>query len=258
MGNANKIANNILGGEIMNKGYTNEFDFINYLDNKKFRELNILMQDVIQYLYPDIKPNDIIKATKYGKYAKTDIVVSVRNKKRGLSLKTGHKNSVHIEPIDKFKKYLLLQGVDEESINKLLRYLYSDGTDNNTGTTRISNAEYIDKYPHDIEQLNEIFKNLKSKLISRFLIETDIKYRVKPEVFIHGEVNDFIWASSDEVKSFLEKEKIETTSLHCGKLYIQSWNKNIKRNEKYEYCRNYIQVKWYSLYDDIILMMTRR
>ena len=83
----------------MAHGYDNEIDFAEYLDNKKFEELNLLLQEVIQYLYPHIKPKDIIKATKYGRYAKTDIVISVRNKKRGISLKSGYKNSVHIEPI---------------------------------------------------------------------------------------------------------------------------------------------------------------
>ena len=69
----------------MTRGYEIEFEFIDYLDNKKFEQLNPLMQDVIQNLYPDIKPKDIVRATKYGRYAKTDIVVSVRNKKRGIT-----------------------------------------------------------------------------------------------------------------------------------------------------------------------------
>ena len=37
------------------------------------------MQDVIKQLYPNIKNKDIIKATKYGRYAKADIMLSVRN-----------------------------------------------------------------------------------------------------------------------------------------------------------------------------------
>ena len=41
-------------------------------------------------------------------------------------------------------------------------------------------------------------------------------------------------------------------------LFIQNWDKNLKRNEKYEYCREYIQVKWYSLFDDFIGIMNER
>lgn len=242
----------------MIKGYETEYEFIDYLNNKKFEELNILMQDVIKNLYPNIKNKDIITAAKYGRYAKTDIVISVRNKKRGISIKTGMKNSVHLEPINMFKKFLLKNGVSERNIELFLKYLYSDGTNNNTGKKRITNAEYIDIHKEDIKILNEIFKILKKKIIKRFLIETDVKYRVKVDMFIHGRVNDFVWASAKEVTDYLENTDINSASVHSGKLYIQSWNKNIARNEKYEHCREYIQSKWFSMYDDIIIIMTKR
>lgn len=242
----------------MKTGYLNEIEFIEYLDNKKFEELNILMQEVLKKLYPNIKSKDIIKATKYGRYAKTDIVLSVRNKKRGISLKCGYKNSVHVEPLTKFKKYLLRNGVASENIDLFFRYIYSDGTNNNTGKKRISNAEYIDVHKQEIAKINEMFCLLKEKLIKRFLIETDIKYQVLPSIFIHGQLNDFIWVTSDEVEEYLKNTDIESPSVHCGKLYIQSWDKNIKRNENYEYCREYLQVKWFSMYDDMIAIMARR
>ena len=109
------------------------------------------MQEVLQNLYPDIRPKDIIKATKYGRYAKTDVVVSVRNKKRGISIKSGYKNSVHVEPLNVFKKYLLKNNVLPEIIDLFLRYIYSDGTNNNTGIKRISNADYIDVHKDDVK-----------------------------------------------------------------------------------------------------------
>lgn len=248
----------ILGGEKISTGYEIEIAFVEYLDHKKFEELNPLMQDVIQTLYPDVKPKDIIKAYKYGRYAKADIVISIRNKKRGISIKSGYKNSVHIEPLNIFEKYLLKNGVQSKNIELLYRYIYSDGTNNNTGIKRITNADYIDLHQEDIIELNKIFNYLKPQLIKRFLIETDTKYNVQPSVFIHGNVNDFIWATTEEVQNFLENEIISSSSVHSGKLYIQCWDKNIKRNPKYERCRNFIQVKWFSMYDDMILIMSRR
>ena len=104
----------------MTNGYQNEIDFINYLNNKKFEELNIMMQDVIKSIYPNIKSKDIIKASKYGRYAKTDIVITVRNKKRGISLKCGYKNSIHVEPITKFKKFLVSEDIPNKDTLKML------------------------------------------------------------------------------------------------------------------------------------------
>lgn len=242
----------------MTEGYQNEIDFINEINNKKVKELNPLLYDLVKTLYPTIKDNEVITAKKYGRYAKTDIVITIRNKNKGLSIKMGYKNSVHVEHLNTFKRYLERKGITKNTIDKLYRYIYSDGTNNNTGEVRLSNAEYIEKYEEDIKELNIIFNLLKSKLIDRFLIETDINYRVKVDAIIHGTPNDFIWVTSDDVKNYLENEDIISTSLHTGKLYIQSWNKNIVRNTKYEHCRDYIQVKWFSMYDDLINIMSRR
>ena len=113
----------------MNNGYKNEFEFIDYLNNKKYYQINPLMQDMLKSLYPNIQNHDIIKAYKYGRFAKADIVIEVNGILKGISLKCGIKNSVHVEPIEKFIKYLQIKNFKE--IDKLLRYLYSDGTNNN-------------------------------------------------------------------------------------------------------------------------------
>ena len=242
----------------MTSGYKNEFDFINYLNNKKFEEINILMQEVIQSLFPNIRNNDTIKAYKYGRYAKADIVVSVNGEKHGISLKSGYHNSVHLESIKRFVDYLSCLGVNSDLIDSFLLYIYSDGTTNNTGENRLSNSEYIDKYSLEAEKLNVLFNQFRKEFINRFLIDTYVNYKVKADIFIHGTLNDFIWVTADEVKCFLESIEYESSGVHTSKLFIQNWNKNLCRNNKYEHCREYIQVKWFSMYDDMIYMMANR
>ena len=242
----------------MINGFKNEIDFINSLNNHRFDELSILLQDIIIALYPNILKKDIIKAYKYGRYAKADIVVSVRNKKRGISLKSGYKNSVHLESIKRFTKYLKDLGETKDNIDSFLRYIYSDGTTDNSGTIRISNDEYIKNNADETTKLNIMFNKYKSHLIKRFLIDTYVNYRVKADIFIHGTINDFIWVKAEDVQQFLETHDISTKSVHCGKLYIQNWNKNISRNTQYEHCREYIQIKWFSMYDDMIAIMANK
>lgn len=240
----------------MNNGYKNEFEFIDYLNNKKYCQINPLMQDMLKSLYPNIQNHDIIKAYKYGRFAKADIVIEVNGILKGISLKCGIKNSVHVEPIEKFIKYLQIKNFKE--IDKLLRYLYSDGTNNNTGSKRQSSAQYKINNCMNINLINEELKNIKSNLIIRFLIKTDINYKVNVDLFITGNINDFIWATKDEVINYLLENDIYSSSIHVSNLFIQNWNKNLNYNPKYEYCRNYIQVKWYSMYDDIIKIMQLR
>jgi len=240
----------------MKKGYQNEVDFINYLNNRKYKEVNILFQDFLKSLYPNIKGEDLIQAYKYGKYAKADIVIEVCETKRGVSIKCGSKNSVHLEPIRDFVKYL--EKLKFKQIDKLLYYLYSDGTNNNTGITRVTVNEYKENHKKEIIEINKELEVIKCELIKRFLIEADINYKVSVDAFISGNVNDFLWATKEEVIDYLKNINFESSGVHVSNLFIQNWNKNIKRNLKYEYCRDYIQVKWYSLFDDLMRIILHR
>ena len=209
-------------------------------------------------MFPNIKDNDIIYAKKYGRYAKTDIVISVNDIRKGISIKHGYNNSVHIESINNFSNKLLTYGVSLKNVDIFKRYIYSDGTNNNTGSIRLSSSDYLINHKNDICELNIELNKLKKELIKRFLIQTDINYKVSVDAFIHGTPNDFLWVSSEEVMKFLEEKHIDSNSLHVSNLFIQSWNKNLIRNNKYEHCREYIQVKWFSMYDDIINIMNNR
>lgn len=240
----------------MNEGILNEYVFINNINNKKYKETNILVQELLKYIYPWIKEDDIIIAYKYGKYAKTDIVLSVRNIKKGLSIKMGDKNSVHLEKIDKFCKYIYKHKF--KKIDKLKRYLYSDDTNNNTGKKRYSADDYKIKYPNDIEIINNELRKIKKILIKRFLVKVDINYKVGVDVFIYGTIDDFLWVTTNEVVNYLLEKEIKTSGINVGSLYIQNWNRNLKHNPKYEYCREYIQVKWFSMFDDILKIMCQR
>ena len=240
----------------MKIGYQNEFDFIRSINNKKYNQLNPLIQDILKALYPNIDNQDTVKAYKYGKFAKADIIIDINGVLKGISIKYGAKNSVHLEPIERFIKYL--QSMEFQEIDNLLRYLYSDGTNNNTGNIRESAAQYKINNFDNIYFINQNFERLKSELIVRFLIKTDTNYKVNVDLFVIGSPNDFIWATREEVVNYLTINSCNSTSVHISNLFIQNWDKNLKYNPKYEYCRNYIQVKWYSMFDDFIKIMCLR
>lgn len=240
----------------MKEGYQNEIDFINYLNNKKYKDVNILFQELLSKLYSNIEQEDIIVAYKYGRYAKVDIVININGVEKGISIKSGMCNSVHVEPIDKFVSFLENLGFKET--DKLQRYLYSDGTNNNTGVQRQSSEEYRLENYKNIEIINSDLSQYNNILTNRFLINSDVNYRVNVDAFIFGYLDDFLWVSKDEVLKYLAETKIISNSVHVNNLFIQNWNKNLKYNPRYEYCRNYIQVKWYSIFDDIIKIMMLR
>lgn len=240
----------------MRNGYLTELVFINSLNGKKFCEINLLLQELIQTLYPKIKKKDLITAYKYEKHAKVDVVVIVKGRKKGLSIKSGAKNSVHLEKNDKFINYLKRNSFKESE--NLLKYLYSDGTANNTGVIRMSSEEYKKDHQEEIKEINKELEKIHEILIKRFLMQTDVNYRVTVDAIVLGVANDFIWATKEEILKYLCNKKIESTGVHVRGLFLQNWDKNLKYNPKYEKCREYVQVKWYSLFDDIVIIMCER
>lgn len=243
----------------MMNGYQNEYQFITYLNGRKKREVHPIFQELLECLYPDISDEDVIFANKYGRYAKVDMVLEVNHVKKGISIKCGSRNSVHVEKISTFA--WKLHELNFQQTDSLLHYLYSDGTNNNTGIYRMSASEYKKDHEKEIEKLNQELNQRKmvNTLIQRFLICTDVHYTVTVDVFICGTVYDFLWITKEEALSYLSSNaNFESSGVHVSKLFIQEWAKNINHNPKYEYCREYIQVKWYSLFDDILMIMANR
>ena len=74
-------------------------------------------------------------------------------------------------------------------------------------------------HQNSINQINENLKSIKSNLITRFLIKTDINYKVNVDLFITGTINDFIWATKDEVINYLSNNDCDSTSVHISNLF---------------------------------------
>ena len=53
-------------------------------------------------------------------------------------------------------------------------------------------------------------------------------------------------------RSFIKKRFNYSTGIHFSNLFVQSQNRCLNFNPKYEKARYNVQIKWYSLFDDII------
>ena len=123
-------------------GFDNEFIFVKNLNGKTIQELNPLLRELIYYLFYDIKNDDIIKCWRNHYPQKADILIKVKNHIRGVSIKKGMKNSVHVDCISEFIHFLIDNKVPRHIIIKYLKYQYADGTTNGSGRKRLSVEEY--------------------------------------------------------------------------------------------------------------------
>ena len=111
----------------------NVYDFIQSINNKKDNELSFLLQNLVEFLFPNVCKNYVVYCYKNVGYEKGDICIRVRSKIKDVSIKMGHKNSVHCESIKKFIKFLKTNSVNQNIITEIFKFQYADGTINNTG-----------------------------------------------------------------------------------------------------------------------------
>ena len=236
------------------EGFKNEYDFVIAINNKKVNELNPMLQDLIYTIFNNIKDNEIIKAWRNHYNQKTDVLIKIGNAIKGISIKLGSRNSVHTEHINEFIKFLREHNISQNVIDKYLKFHYADGTNNNTGINRLSLEEYKVNHQKEIDDINYCFmdKKLIIDAINRFVIRgTNSEYDIS--AIILGTPNDFLWLKSEDIINILLFHASSyCTSPHFSNLVCQPIARCINHNQKYEKFRNYVQIKWYSLFDDII------
>ena len=238
----------------MINGIENEFEFVKILNNKKVEELDINTYEMITTIFNDISNKEIIKAWRNHYKQKSDVMIKIGKVIKGISIKKGSRNSVHVEPISTFVDFLKENDIPLKVINKYLKYHYGDGTIKGNGKIRMSSYEYKYKNISDIELINKYFnkENIVEKAIERFILKgTNSNYEI--DALCYGTANDYLWITNKEIKDYLQKNIImDSTGPHVSSLFIQPQTRNLNYNKLYESKRYCIQVKWYSLFDDII------
>ena len=241
----------------MNNGKQNEFDFVLMLNGKKVKELDPNSYDMIHAIFNNIDDESTIKAWKNHFKQKTDVMIKIDDIIKGISIKIGSRNSVHVEPLSSFIKFLENNGVPENIISEYLYYHFADGTFDGKGKKRISSEEYKMSHQKEIDMLNLFFNNEKlvDNAIDRFVITgTNSKFSI--DAICSGTPDDYLWITKNDIISILKyKMKEYSTGVHISSLFCQPQARNLNYNSLYEKKRFCVQIKWYSLFDDIILNM---
>ena len=239
-------------------GYQNEFLFVLEFNNKRVKELNPMLRVVVDDIFQYIKEDDIVKSWKnHLDDEKRDIFIKINNQIRSISIKMGSRNSVHVESINSFTKFLKEEGISQTVIDNYNSFHY--GKDEDDKAKILSAAEYSEKYPTKIEQINQAFYKINIyKVVDRFILKgKNSPYQV--DGIIYGIPTDFIWINKNDIKRVLKNNMNKSSnSVHISNLFIQPLNRCINKSIKYSWCKDYVQVKWYSLFDDIIENMNNK
>ena len=235
-------------------GFDNEFAFVLELNNKTIKELTPICRDLIETIFPNEDENSIIKCWLNHLKQKSDILVKINNKIKGISIKKGIKNSVHVEPISEFVSFLISNNISRDNVIEYLKFHYADGTTNGKGLKRISTEEYKIKNQAKIDKINSELNNEKIviKAIDRFILRGNNSL-FPISALIYGETHDFVFITKEDIiNSIIRKKDNYSSTIHFSVLTVQPKNRCLNYNPKYEKDRFCIQIKWYNLFDDII------
>lgn len=241
-------------------GIDNEFKFVDYLNEKIVSELNPMFRNFIDEVFNKPNGNLTIKCMKNKYKQKSDIFIKINNVIKGVSIKRGMKNSVHVERITDFIHFLIENNVNREAVIEYLKYHYADGTTNGKGLKRLSVEDYRKNNQDKIDMINDILNDEKiiKNAITRFVIKgKNSNYDIS--AIIYGEEDDFIWITKEDIINvILSKKDDYSSAVHFGPLICQPKNRCLNYNAKYEKDRFCVQIKWYSLFDDIIYNMNKK
>lgn len=241
-------------------GFQNELEIKRELDNKTIKELNPMYRSFIEDLFSNINDSDLINCIIDDSNKKHDIVISIKNEKRYISIKKGIKNSVHVEGISSFIHFLIQNHVKRNVVIEYLKYHYADGSTNGTGINRLSAEEYKKENQEKIDMINAEINNkdLLIKVIDRFILKGNISDK-SIDAILFGVNDDFVWIKKEDIiKVILSKKDVYSSAVHFGPLTIQPLDRCLNYNPKYDKRRFCVQVKWYNLADDIIELMNNR
>lgn len=247
------ISNNKYEEVIILDGIQNEYDFVLALNNKRKNELNPILQDLMYYLFGNFSEYEVIKSWRNKEKQKEDIFIKVNGQVKGISIKMGSRNSVHVESLKSFVKFLKSLGIDKKYIDIFLKYQYGFGDEDGNVTA----ASIKEKHQKEIDEFNKVIATdeILEKAVYRFVLQgNNSDYWIA--AIVHGTPQDFVWLSKDNIIKIL-KEKIDdySTAIHFSKLTCQPMTRCLNNNMKYQRFTKYVQIKWYSLFDDIVEYM---
>ena len=249
-------------------GNNNELELVQYLDGKKYKELNLTMKEFVKYIcatkgIPLDDDTKINAKDETNNKLKQDVYIFANGIRFGISLKMGTGNSCHQEKIEEFVEFIKDNCNASEEVCDMWRlFIWADGTTDGTApivkdkngkiTCRFTSSEFKTKYPTERTKLQKFINENKEDLLNRALFVG--KYKSVVDFVYHGTYRQGRWISKEEIISYqLGLLPSGRACFNCGNLTIQAWNISSKGNTEDK--RGEIQFKYGAMTDDFDKLM---
>lgn len=231
----------------MNKGFQNEIDFVKMFDNKDISQIPPFLQNKIMEIF-NCNVNEKFSCKRYGKYYKSDVYLSYKDKSINISIKSGNNVSVHEEMLEQFINFLESIGISNRTIRIIRFYHYGKKQTDDQSVESLPLATIKLKYSNYIKQANlELnHKNNYFKIIDRILFFGKYEKEYAADYIYYGKKNYGFLISKEQLMSYFPCQKsMYLNSIHVGPfIYFTASRTN--------YRINHCQFKWSSMVSDII------
>lgn len=236
--------------------YTKEQEYLTVatLNKKKVGDLNDNLKEIVHFIFPKAKPDDVIFCDICNRYSKPDIYLNIAGEMKYVSLKSGRSDSVHFENIKSFIKFLRELGVSERVLKIILLFHFGDGTLDGNGKKRYSLENLMPKIKDLLNEANEELsqKNIREKALKRFFFDGNENRKISVDYVFYGDKKYYVYCSRKELEDFVLKRRFKhINTLHIGPMTIQPYLRDVNRKSKHPEKRQIIQVKWHYLLTDI-------
>lgn len=237
-----------------NFGFLNEVAFAKALNNKMYNKLSKDFQEMLKAIYfnVNVNENDIVQCWKSRYKEKADIKIKINGIVKGISIKCGNSNSVHLEELNSFIKFLTSLGVTDKTIKNFKSYIIGKIND-----TIVDNKTYKQFYEKNLllinRELNDFY--VKTNIIIRSLFKGAEINRYNADAIIQGTPDSFIWATKSEILKYLMYcDNRANAAVSVSSLNIQSWDKTLTSKQE----KLYVQIKWHIIKKDLVEIISKR
>ena len=240
-------------------GFVAENSMINALNDKRVKDLNENLKNMLKKLYGNLDDEEIVKCEKKLGYYKPDFVITYQEKKKYISMKTGNAVTVHEEQLSTFISFLHKIGYSKQSLNAIKLYQYGDGTTDGTGENRMNWRETYETYADNIKKANEEFNNNKIKIyrvMDRLLFQgVDVEAQPADAIY-HGDVDKGVLVTRNSVERYFAfKSWNQYDALHIGPFFLKPHSRFVGVPDdriKNEHLRHKMQFNWTNMKADML------
>lgn len=239
----------------MNYGIEFENEFINSINNKKFKELSENLRRILNIIFPALSDNDLIVAEHCDPSGKPDVKISVNNESHYISLKTNTAKHIHSEELEKFIGKLEDFEISKTSIDTIKKFHFGDGTTDGSGINRMTYDELFPIMINDIKNANEELNSYNEKvvkLVEKFVFIGNNASIPEADFIYHGSINFGVLCSRKQIVKHLRRRNYDyMRNLHIGPLQFHPYARYANFKERNPYKRKIINFVWVNFVQDL-------